>query len=180
MIPSVTQVLGCFSDFSWIRPEVLEHAADRGTRVHRAIASHLLGLWSPPLDKEAQPYFDSFRRWADIMVVDVLFVEQELVCDCFGYKGHIDAGLTLNGEQGAATIIDWKTPVTEARTWKGQVAAYWHLAEKHADTPLTINRCASIMLSPVGRPAKMREYTANISPYFNAFIGALQAYKFFK
>lgn len=183
MTPSVTTVLGCFSDFSRVPPRVLEHAANRGTRIHGAAAAHLSGLWVSKLTPEEQPYFDSFRRWADIMIDKVVFVEKAITCDCFGFKGHPDAALILKGETGV-TVADWKSPITEGKTWKGQNAAYWHLVDKHGGIPLTVavgvKRCASIMLSPKGKTAKMKEHTEDHLNYFNAFLGALQAYKFFK
>lgn len=177
-LPSVTTVLGCFVDFSMVRPEVMEKATLRGKKVHGAVAAHLLGLWVPTLSGEVQPYFDSFRRWADIMIDQVLFVEKEIVCDCYGYIGHVDAGLILRRETNS-TIIDWKSPITEAKTWKGQNAAYWHLVDHHTEFP-KVTRCGSVMLSPKGRTAKMKEHTDSQAQYFNGFLGALQAYKFFK
>lgn len=177
-LPSVTQVLGCFTDFSRVRPEVLARATERGKQVHGAIAAHLLGLWVPPLDDTVQPYFDSFRRWADIMIDRVLFVEKEIICNCYDYIGHVDAGLIVKNESHT-TIIDWKSPITESKTWRGQNAAYLHLSDCHTKFP-KVTRCGSVMLSPKGRTAKLKEHTEFQAQCFNAFLGALQAYKFFK
>jgi len=179
--PSSTTVLNPYTDFSRIHPEVLRHAAERGSKIHSAIASHLLGLWVMPLDDEAQPRFDSFRRWADLMVDRVLIVEKELSCDCFGYHGHPDAALILKGEKGA-TVADWKSPIIESKTWKGQISSYWHLVDKHGDLPegIKVTRCCAIMLHPEGKTAKMVDYTDTYHQYFAAFLGALTAYKHFK
>jgi hypothetical protein len=182
-IPSVTEVLGVFTDFTRINPAVLAHACERGIRVHSAIAGHLQGLWTPPLDAEAQPYFDSFRKWADIMVESVVFVENEGICDCYGYMGHYDAALVLKGDDSRAlSVLDWKTPVTIQKTWKAQNAAYCHLVEKHAglDDSYRIHRTGSVMLSPDGKTAKIHENTHERTECFNAFIAALTAYKFFR
>ena len=184
-IPSVTEVLGVFMDFSMINPSVLQHACDRGTRVHNAIAAHLDGLWVQPLDDEAQPYFDSFRRWADIMLDKVMLIENEGVCDCpgYGFMGHYDSALVLKGDDpGAVSVLDWKTPVTAGKTWTAQNASYCHLVEKHAglDPEYHIHRTGSIMLSAKGKTAKIHENTHERNECFNAFIAALTAYKFFK
>ena len=178
---SVTTVLNPYSDFSRIRPEVLRHAAERGTRIHGAIAAHLQGLWVPPLDDESQPRFDSFRRWADIMVDQVVIVEQELRCASFGYHGHPDAALVMKGREGV-TVVDWKSPVSASKTWKGQLSAYWHLVDKHGNLPpgMKVLSCGAVMLHPGGKTAKFMEYSDIYNQYFSAFLGALQAYKFFK
>jgi len=177
--PSVTQVLGVFTDFSMIREDVLKHAAERGTKIHSAIAAHLLGLWSLPLDIEAQPYFDSFRRWADLMVDKVVFVEEEIVCDCYGFKGHPDATLILKGES-LATVIDWKSPISEAPTWELQLSGYSHLVEKHYKPNTSIGRCGCVMLSPKGSQAKMKEYSANRNTAFSVFLAALTVFNYLK
>lgn len=179
--PSVTTVLQPFTDFSRIHPEVLKHAAERGTRIHGATAAHLLGLWVPKLPEDAQLRFDSFRRWADIMVDKVIWVEKEIHCDCFGFYGHPDAALILKDGPGVV-VPDWKNPVTESKTWRGQIEAYCHLVEKHGELPegLHVDRWGAVMLHPKGKTAKFVEYTDIRHQYFAAFLGALQAYKFFK
>ena len=120
--PSVTTILDPYTDFSRISPEVLRHAANRGTKIHNAIAAHLSGLWVMPLDEECQPRFDSFRRWADIMIDKVIFVEKELHCDCYGFHGHPDAALILKDSPGVV-VPDWKSPVTESKTWPSALGA---------------------------------------------------------
>ena len=178
--PSATTVLSPYADFSMISPAVLRHAAHRGTRVHGAIAAHLLGLWVPTLDNEAQPRFDSFRRWADIMVDKVVFVEKEIYCDCFDYHGHPDAALILRDWPGVV-VIDWKSPLVESKTWTIQVAAYCHLVDKHGGLPdgLKVERAGAVMLDPKGKTAKMVEYTESINTAFSVFLAALTAWKYF-
>jgi len=181
-IPSVTEVLGVFTDFSMINPSVLAHACERGTKVHTAIAAHLQGLWIPSLDDEVQPYFDSFRKWADIMLDEVILVENEGICDCYGYMGHYDSALILKGDDPyALSVLDWKTPVTAQRAWSCQNSAYCHLVEKHADlSGYHIHRTGSVMLSPEGKTAKIHDNTHERATCFNIFLSALTAYKFFK
>jgi len=182
-IPSVTEVLGLYTDFGMINPSVLQHACDRGTRVHNAIAAHLDGLWVQPLDDEAQPYFDSFRKWADIMLDKVLLIENEGICDCYGYMGHYDAALILKvDDPHAVSVLDWKTPIIAGKVWKVQNASYCHLVEKHStlSPDYFIHRTGSIMLSPKGTTAKIHDNTNERQECFNAFVAALTAYKFFK
>ena len=179
--PSVTTVLNPYTDFSMIHPEVLRKAAQRGTKIHTAAAAYLQGLWVPPLPEDVQLRFDSFKRWADIMVDKVIWVEKELHCDCYGFHGHPDAALILKDGPGVV-VPDWKSPVTESKTWKGQISTYWHLVDQHSGLPdgLRVTRCGAVMLHPKGKTAKFVEYTEAYAGHFAAFLGALQAYKFFK
>ena len=180
-ISSVTEILAPWADFSHIDPAVLAHAAERGTKLHDYVAAHLLGEWIPRVEAEVVPYFDSFKRWAD-MVEDVVSVEREYVCDCFGYLGHVDAVLRLKGDSGL-TLIDWKSPILESKTWPLQIAGgYWHLVEKHSVPPLPVElqRCGAIQCRKDGKVARMREYTGNVPNATRAFLGAASVHNYLK
>jgi len=174
-LPSVTQVLGVYADFSRIKPEVLAHAAARGTAVHAACAAHAQGLWVPDLEPELTGYFQSFARWFDAMVVDVVGVELEVAHKALGYQGHLDLAVMLKGGHGV-TIIDLKTPATKNRLWAAQLAAYKEAF--NACHVLTVQRVASLRLKRDGSPAIFDEYT-NSHQDFAAFVAALTAYKWF-
>jgi len=173
---SVTQALSPFIDWSGISPGRLEHAGQRGTKVHSYIAAYLLGLWLPKIDAECQGYFDSFRYFADARIDRVIAVEKEVTCHCYGYVGHLDFAGTLKNEKGLA-ILDWKSPMIEGPTWSSQLAAYKHAYE--CETKEAVSRVASIMLDPNGKPAKMIDYKESIAD-FAAFVAALTAVKYFK
>ena len=154
-MPTVTEILSPFVDYSHVPPDRLEMAAERGSLVHAAIKSHLLGLYCPPLRNDSQGYFDSFRRWADKMIDTVIFVEKELADFEFGFIGHPDFLGILKGDNGFASLEDWKTPLVESKTWEAQVAGgYWHLVGKAYSN---VKRCGAIMLDPKGKIAKMKE-----------------------
>ena len=173
---SVTQALSPFVDWSGISPERLEHAGQRGTKIHSYIAAYLLGLWLPKIELECQGYFDSFRYFADARIDKMIAVEREITCHCYDYIGHLDFVGTLRNEIGIV-ILDWKSPVTEGPTWKGQLAAYKHAHECNTKNPVT--RVGSIMLDPNGKPAKMIDYKESIAD-FAAFVAALTAVRYFK
>ena len=125
---SVTQALEPFTDFSNIPPHVLEHAAWRGTEVHKICAGIARGLWAPAPSQELAGRIQSFKRWFSATVEKVVFVEREFICTCYGYIGHPDLGVIIRGDRGI-TVIDLKTPIIEGSTWRGQLAAYRHLVE---------------------------------------------------
>ncbi len=175
-IPSVTEVLAVFSDFSRIRPDVLAHAAARGTIVHQACAAIASGLWSLGVPPECAGYVKSFERWFDRFVEKVHLVEVELVHPTFQYIGHLDLGVTLRGET-ALRVIDLKTPITEGPTWQAQIAAYEGLVI--ANTKYQPERSGSLRLKSDGGLPKFTQNEGG-QRAMQAFLNALAAYKFFK
>lgn len=174
-IPSVTEVLALFTDFSRIRPDVLQHAADRGTIVHQACAAIASGLCALSLPQECRGYIQSFEKWFELVDM-VHMVEKELVHSVYGYMGHLDLCVTLRRESHPR-VIDIKTPVTEGPTWKAQIAAYEALVIDNAD--LEPQRSGSLRLRPDGGFPKYTENTKDTRA-FNAFLNALAAYRYFK
>ena len=174
-MPSVTQVLSPFADFSKIPEGVLEYAAWRGTEVHRLCACYAKGL---PIIGEVKPscagFLLSYQQWFDRCVEKVHLVEAELTHPAYGYCGHPDLIATLRGDPGP-TMIDLKTPAVESPTWKGQLSAYDELARVN-DRPVI--RCGSLMLKRDGGIAKFKEYKRD-GRDLAAFLAALTAFRFF-
>lgn len=172
--PSVTQILKPWRDFSGISDEVLQAAADRGIALHEAYAAYAQDLWVPWLPEVAQGYFKSFQSWFDLMVVETVAVEVELICKEFGYIGHADWIGRLQGDE-RLTLIDWKHPVLESKTWCLQISAYAHQARKEHH----IERIAVVQPRKSGRRAKFTEYSGTLARDFAVFLSCLNAHKFF-
>lgn len=176
--PSVTQVLSVYQDFSQIPEHVLNHAAERGTKVHAACAAHAQGLWVPPLEDEVRGYFESGRNWFDSVVEEVVLVEGELVDKGLGFCGHPDLICRIKGDT-AFTVVDYKTPAVKNLIWRAQLAAYKHLVEATRPGQWIVQRVLSLRLSKEGKPPKVDEYL-NSPKDFAAFLSALNAYRNFK
>lgn len=180
--PSVTQALGRFVDLQFIPPARLQLACARGTKLHDYIFMDLREMWIPPalITPEIAGYWESYLIFKREMIETTVLLEEKLHCWHYGYTGIADWIGILRGETGL-TVIDWKSPVTEGKTWRSQVAAYWHLVEGHMNPPLElpIERCGALMLSPRGSTPSFREYTEFHADYFNDFLLALGAYRAF-
>lgn len=172
--PSVTEVLGKYSDFSNVPPERLEAACERGKAVHAYCASYALGVWSPKIEG-AEGYCNSFLSWFNEYVEEVLLVEEELVDEVLGFVGHPDLVVRLRGDV-LATVPDLKTPITLNPIWAAQIAAYLHLALIRF--PKKVGRGGSLRLDPKGRPAKFKDYN-DTGRDLQAFLSALYAHKYF-
>lgn len=175
MLPSVTQILGPFTDFSRIPPDVLAHAAERGTIVHEACAAISSGLWVPALPEECNGYVESFRRWFRL-VAKVHLVEEELIHPTYNYIGHLDLCVTMQGDT-VPRIVDLKTPLSESPTWSAQIAAYSELVRVAGG--IVTRRNGSLRLDPKGGLPKFTEYRES-SRDLSAFLNALGAWNYFK
>lgn len=173
LFPSVTQVLSPFVDYSMIPADVLERSCLRGTAVHDACATIARGLPVMNLTPETAGYVDSYRRWFDLMVDEVLMVETRLVDLNFGYHGEPD--LVIRAKNQEIILIDNKTPVQLIKSWRLQCAAYCALSSKNG---IDTVRSGSLRLHPDGGIARMDFYDNNQGD-FNMFLQALNLYRYF-
>jgi len=171
-IPTVTQLIAPYVDSIWFLPE----HAERGQLVHAACLSHIQGLWVPPLLSEYQPYFDSFKKWADIAIDKVLLVEERLTDPVLGFSGRPDLICIIRGDE-FPTLIDLKTSQAEQRSWAIQIAAYRHLAL--VDREINTVRGISVRLKADGGKAICMDYPKNYKNELNIFLGLLNAHRFF-
>jgi hypothetical protein len=174
-LPSVTQVLAPFVDYSRVPAHVLEAASERGSRVHAICAAKLLGVWHPSVTDDVAGYVRSFEGWARV-VSDVVLVEPELEDTALGYCGHPDALLVIKGDAGKSAA-DWKTPRSCMLAWRVQLASYRNLFEVNGHE---VSRQFSLRLDPNGGAAKLDEYTGTTRADFAAFLSALNAHRYFK
>lgn len=173
--PSVTEILSPYSDYSHIPPAVLAKAAERGTLVHSYCEAISKSEWMPNPREDLAGYVQSFQRWFNMFVDEVIMSEEELEDSDLGYCGHPDL-IVRSKSLGGIILIDIKTPAIVYRTWGPQIAAYERLARQ--DYP-SINRMGSLRLDKAGKMAKFDDFTGDKISCFAAFYGALIAYKFF-
>ena len=181
--PSVTQVLSPHIDFSMVPPTVMEIATARGSMVHDICAQHAQSEWVPPdlIREDCKGYFDSFLQWFEL-VKTVHLVEEELIDEVYGFCGHPDMIVTMIGTKWPR-VVDLKTPVTRAKAWKLQIAAYNRLAEQgflsvSVIKDYRVKQSGTLRLSPKGRAPNYDEYTDSAED-FNVFLSCLYSWKYF-
>ena len=176
-MPSVTEILGVYNDFSRVPKDRLQAAADRGTRVHHACAAIANGIHLFRPDNDIDGYVDSFRKWFD-NVEDVLLCEKELYHSIYEYHGHPDLVIKFFGET-CYRVVDIKTPIKASPTWPSQIAAYERLV-LDLYRPIKLDHSGTLSLAANGTEAKFTDYSkTRLSNWLN-FLAALQAYKAFK
>lgn len=168
--PSVTQILKPYIDSSWFTQE----HSDRGTAVHECCHMYLKGEWQiPQLPIYWQPYFDSFRRWADQVIDNALLLETRLVDPLLGYCGQPDFIGTLKGSD-RVILLDWKTSQQYHPWFALQGAAYRYLAK--VDTGIETATSASVRLKADGSGCLVNYPEKD---QINVFYGLLNAHYFF-
>lgn len=171
-LPSTTQIIKPYVDTQWFLPE----HGQRGEAVHAACLSHVQGLWVPPLLPEYQPYFDSFRRWADIAIDKVLLVEEHLVDPAMGFTGRPDLICVIKGDD-LPSLPDLKTSQAYQKWWRLQAASYRHLALKAKG--IHTHRAFSVRIKSDGSGCLTTpEYPKDYAGDFNVFLGILNMHKF--
>lgn len=176
--PSVTEVLGVYTDWSKIPPDVLEHACARGTAVHEVCAAIASGIpWMRAVPEEQVGYIKSFEAWMDAAVEEVVLVEKRLFDNHHGFHGKPDLVVRMKGDEGLS-VPDLKTPATEQRVWRGQMAAYRHLVQERFPHE-EVSRQFSLRLDRNGGLPRLKEYTGTYLSDWAAFLNALYAYNHF-
>ena len=174
LLPTVTEIINPWVDFSKISPNTLQAAADRGTAVHEACAMHVQGIWSFVNPPEIVGYVDSFRRWYDKMVVEAILVEERMFDKASGYCGQLDLVVKIYG--GEIWLVDIKTPAVLSKSWRVQIASYKNLCEISG---IKVDRCGSLRLRKDGKIPSMDWYEGSTLQDFNIFLAALNCYRFF-
>ena len=164
----VTNVLYPFSGLQHIDPNVLAHAAERGTKVHKICEAIVIGLGEIGVDDETRGYVESFKKWWE-QGIDVVKMEQRFWDDELCLTGQVD--LIINTEDGLA-IVDLKTSSKPSKTWPAQGAAYAYLAKKEG---FDIKKIYFLHLNKQGNAPKIYEYPIND----NFFLSMFKIYKHF-
>ncbi len=158
----VTTVLYPFSGLDRLDPNIVAHAADRGTRVHQICEGIIQGLGEIGTDDETRPYVDSFKQWWE-KGHKVEAMEQRFWDDDLGITGQVD--LILQTPEGLA-IVDLKTSSKPSPTWEAQGCAYAYLAKKAG---YDIKKIFFLHLNRAGREPKVYEYPVDDS-FFMAIL----------
>ena len=130
-LPSVTRILKPLNDFYGIPPEVLQHAADRGTAIHKAIELYVQGtLDEDSLCDEIKPYFAGFKKFVAEKQPKFVMSEQRVYHPDMRYAGCLDLALKMP----SLYVIDVKNTAAISPSWAIQLLAYQEAAIACPDT----------------------------------------------
>lgn len=155
----VTTILYPFSGLQNIDPEIVAHAAERGTKVHKICEGIVQGIGEIGVDDETKGYVESFKKWWE-KGHDVVLLEERFWDDELHITGQVD--FIINTAEGLA-VVDLKTSSQPSPTWEAQGAGYAFLARKSG---YDIKKIFFIHLNKYGREAKVYEYRVDDSFFF--------------
>jgi len=158
----VTTVLYPFSGLKDIKPDILQNAANRGTKVHKICEGIINGLGEIGVEDETRGYVESFKHWWNTGI-DVVKIEERFWNDDLQLTGQVD--LLINTPTGLA-IVDLKTSSRPSKTWKAQGAAYALLAKQSG---YDVKHIYFLHLKKNGKKPKLHEYPVDDSFFFAVF-----------
>jgi hypothetical protein len=147
----VTNILYPFSGLDKIDANIVSHAAERGTKVHKICEGIMQDIGEIGTDDETSGYIDSFKKWWSLGH-EVIMMEQRFWDDELKITGQVD--LIIKTPDGLA-IVDIKTSNRPSKTWKAQGCAYAYLAKKAGHD---IRKIYFLHLNKHGHQAKIYEY----------------------
>lgn len=147
----VTTVLYPFSGLEKIDGEIVRHAGERGTKVHKICEGIMSGLGEIGVDEETEPYVESFKKWWGDGK-QIVEMEKRFYCESLGITGQVD--IIIQTEDGMA-IVDLKTSYKPSKTWQVQGSGYYYLVK---DAGYDIKKLLFLHLQRNGKPAKVIEY----------------------
>jgi hypothetical protein len=162
----VTDILFPLSGLKQIPKEILEKAADRGSRAHSACEALMLDIGLFNIDEDIQGYVKSFEQY---MPKQFLEKPDRWFCDKYKITGECD-GMFTEGDD--LVLFDIKTPAKESSTWNIQLSAYAYLAKK-AGYPIT--QIEVVRLNKDGKAPEVIRYKEN----FDLFLNCLNVYRYF-
>ncbi len=164
----VTEVLSPFSGLQHVDSEVLAHAAERGTKVHKICEGIVAGIGEVGVEDETWGYVESFKKWWGTGI-DVVAMEQRFWDDELELTGQVD--FIIKTDYGLA-IVDIKTSSKPSKSWEAQGSAYAFLAKKSG---YKIKKIYFLHLNKHGKEPKIYEYPVDDS----FFLAVLRTYLHF-
>lgn len=103
----VTRVLRDLYDFAGVSREVLDRAADRGSKADRAIMLYTQNnLDEATLDPVLVPYLAGWKKAVDHYGINVLAYQRRVVHSIYQYAGTIDLVLEMTGPPKHVHFVD--------------------------------------------------------------------------
>ena len=172
----VTELLAPYSGLQSVDPIVLAKAADRGQRVHDYCELYAQSLLIEEPDEDCKRYVESFKRWFDSVVSDVIGIEERLYDEEYRVTGKYDLLVKMKGSD-QVVLVDIKTPQNQSKTWPLQTAAYfWMLNSKQYERVAQRRGC--LIVDKNGGDARFMEHTRDIEDR-SIFLGILSTYRYF-
>lgn len=178
-LPSVTTILKPLSTYGDVPTPILDAAAERGTRVHRAVELLCQDRldWTT-VDDELLGYLQGWLAFCDAMRPEIIANEKRTYHPTAKYAGTLDLELILHGKDKAKlAVLDVKSCIQVMPTTGPQTAAY-QAAENATRKPIDqIKERYALRLAKDGT-FDLIPYAKSPTADWNTFVSCLQVYRF--
>ncbi|APQ14697.1 hypothetical protein BJP27_24290 (plasmid) [Pseudomonas oryzihabitans] len=179
-LPSVTTILKPLSSYGDVPMPILEAAAERGTRVHRAVELLCQDRldWTT-VDDELIPYLEAWLAFCDAMRPEFIATEKRTYHPTAKYAGTLDLELVLHGKPKAKlAVLDVKSCIQVMPTTGPQTAAYQHA--ENATRKKAADQIKERYALRLGRDGKfdLIPYAASPVADLNDFMACLRVLRF--
>jgi hypothetical protein len=180
ILPGVTTILKPLSTYGDVPMPILEAAAERGTRVHRAVELLCQDRldWTT-VDDELIGYLQGWLAFCDAMRPEFIANEKRTFHPTAKYAGTLDLELVLHGKAKAKlAVLDVKSCVQVMPTTGPQTAAYQ--AAENATRKKAADQIKERYALRLGKDATfdLIPYAANPASDWNDFMACLRLYRF--
>lgn len=159
----VSSILYPFSGLADVPQDLVEHAAERGTKVHTICEGIVTGLGEFGVDDETRPYVESFKQWWE-MGHDVIMHETRFWDDGLEVTGQVDYVVrTPTGLE----VVDIKTSFKPSKTWQVQAEAYMYLLLMNGHK--WIKGATFLHLQKDGSIAKTKYFPFDVDLWLNTY-----------
>lgn len=178
-IPRVTEILKPYSGFIHVPYDILERAAERGTKVHAICAAIAHDAWVDDelIDESLKGYVKSFRQWAAdyVQSYDIIEKRYNFASNVpqYAYTGQVD--FVITGKDGKKYLVDLKTSAQAQKTYLVQMAAYRNLLNSHG---IQVDACFLVYLNRDGQYPKIG-MQIDTEKELHTFISALDCWYYF-
>lgn len=182
-LPSVTTVLSVVNNdsFNELRgyfgndrfQSVMDTAADLGKKVHKLGESHANGEFISHPDGKVLALGNSYAKWFDENVEEVISVEAPLVSEEHGFGGTADLICKIKGK---LTAVDIKTSSKMNDSMGLQLAGLRILVEEALALKVEKTLIVRLKKNDPTKPPQVKEFSGGR----DAFLAALELYKYLK
>ena len=174
----VSEILSPFTGIEFVSDELLNPAADRGTKVHECIEDRLnMKLTDSLIDQDCLPYLDSFDMFwhssSHIFDGCKMELEKRFFDDNLQITGKVDA---IFFKPGRTYLLDWKTSSRFQTHYYLQGAAYQHLARINGYN--NVDEVLFVHLKKGKKPTTYKD--SNPKKSLDLFLKCLELFRYFE
>ena len=128
-LPGISRILEPINDIDSIPKDVLENAANRGTKIHKLAEKYDIGIITKEdlLKSEYQSYMEQYLQFLKDTKVEWWAIERKLMHPELRFAGRLDRIGFINGK---TYLVDIKTASSSQDWWKVQLEAQRILASQ--------------------------------------------------